>query len=113
MTRDDALKQKHAAIEILRFLSTCESAAFHTLVRELPQYDRNSILRGIMLANSTGGVVLSVEKKWFGGLDNFFVGLLYDRKDAVEALIQKQINNLRNDMVEHSRTNVFDLQNAC
>lgn len=91
MTRDEALNQKHAAIDILRFLAGCEYAALLTVVRELPQYDRKTILRGIMLAHSMGGVVLSVDKQRFGAVDNFFVGCIRNKKDAAVNLIQCQI----------------------
>lgn len=91
MTRDEAMKQKLAAVAILLHLATHGWDSFANLQHALPQHDRMSLLRGIVLANSAGGLVCSIEKTHLGAVADFHVAEVIKKRMEVLRVINLQI----------------------
>ncbi len=91
LTHDEAVIQKQAAVAILEFLALHGVATFQQVQEHLPVFDEKTLLRGIAMASSKGGLCISINKRLFGLTPNFSVVDVPERTIAVIAILRREI----------------------
>jgi len=87
MTLEESLNQKLAAAATLRFLAMHGSTSFRDLQHELICYDRQTLMRGVVLAESLGGMCISIDKRQLGEVHDFdLVKVSHKVKQALKVL---------------------------
>lgn len=91
MTFEESLNQKLAAVATLRFLATYGSTSFQDLQHELLCYDRQTLMRGVVLAESLGGMCISIDKRQLGEVNNFGLVKVSHKVKLALTILERQL----------------------
>lgn len=91
MTLEESLNQKLAALATLRYLSKCGSCTYQRIRTDLSGYDSQSLMRGIALAESLGGIGISIDKKKLGAVHDFSLVQIASKVKSSLTILERQL----------------------
>jgi hypothetical protein len=91
MTLEESLNQKLAALATLRYLSKCGSCTYQRIRADLSGYDLQSLIRGIALAESLGGIGISIDKKKLGAVYDFSLVQIASKVKSSLTILERQL----------------------